>query len=190
MRALMLVLLASTVGAQEFRPSVLVNYDSGQTVTIDMCASTGRNLRFGWDYDSDGADDQRGPCRRTVEQGGPIRVSIWEAVGEDHGRHEETIEPRGGRFAPIVTVAGGGMLGLGAVAAPATYTLSTCASDGPDVTTSFELEGDGQLEANGCEAIVRLFGYGDTAVVRVTIRSGGDVHVELVPLRVRGIYID
>jgi hypothetical protein len=93
---LMLALLATSVSAQDFSPSILVDHVAGPaplSVTIDMCASTGRNLRFGWDYDGDGIDDQRGPCRRTVDQAGPIRVTIWEAVGTDRGRYELVIEP-------------------------------------------------------------------------------------------------
>jgi hypothetical protein len=32
-------------------------------VTFDCCASTGTNLRFEWDFESDGVEDQRGVCR-------------------------------------------------------------------------------------------------------------------------------
>jgi hypothetical protein len=179
------LLLASGARAQAFAPSVLVSGDTA-TTTIDLCASQGVNLRFGWDYDNDGRDDQRGPCRRTVEQDGPIHVTIWEAGGG--GRHEETVWPRGSAFDPVVTVSGTGLLGLGAVADPATYTVSTCSSAGRDLETSFALEGSGELVVDGCTATVRLFNQPDTAVLSVTLRSRDQTHEELVPLRVAGLY--
>lgn len=69
----------------------VVNVEKSQSeMTIDLCASEGENLRFSWDYDNDGSEDQRGPCRRTVTSQTHIRV--WEAIGEDRGSYEETIE--------------------------------------------------------------------------------------------------
>lgn len=176
-----ILLLAAPAVAQDFRPSVLVSRDSAGT-TIDMCASAGSNLRFGWDYDNDGADDQRGPCRRTVSPAGPVRVVVWEAVGGGGGHYEETVWPAlpsVASFAPRATANK-----TLAYLDDGLIIFSTCeTSSALPVVSSFDLNGDGVDDQVGedCYAKIEIALPG-AVVVRVTITSGSDQYIEYFPI--------
>jgi hypothetical protein len=170
-----LLLLAAPAVAQDFRPSVLVSRDSAGT-TIDMCASSGTNLRFGWDYDNDGGDDQRGPCRRTVGAAQAVRVSVWEAVGGERGRYEETVWPAAvTTFRPVVTSHGGATFGYG------TFTFDACESEGDGLSYSFDFAGT--VAAGPCSATFDVSASG-VYLVTVTVSSGAEQHVETITVSV------
>ena len=83
-----------TAPPQPFRASITISPTSGVEpllVTFDGCASTGENLQFGYDYDGDGIDDQRGPCRVTrtytlsgVTLASARRASLGGAAAADY----------------------------------------------------------------------------------------------------------
>jgi hypothetical protein len=194
MQKLTLALLAIAATAQatpSFRASVQVSREAGQ-VTIDMCETAGENLRYGWDYDADGRDDQRGPCRRTLDQAGPVRVSVWEAVPGERGRHEETIWPPTassfGDFVPVVwhnTNFAWAVPGI-----PAEFVFMTCNSslDGKDaadpesgIISAFDLDGDGIDDQVGSTCHAKLeIPITATKTVRVTVRTADASYVEYI----------
>jgi PKD repeat protein len=61
-------------------------------VTFNACPSTGENLRFSWDFDGDGTDDQTGPCTVTHTYATGThnpRGTVREAVSGG-GTHSQT----------------------------------------------------------------------------------------------------